>query len=85
MAIHVIYFQPVCFIYLVMCAGIDSFSFNWLQTYLSDEEFKTVFGLTKETFYQQPKWKQDMQKRKLDLFQKYTLLNAGLTKYNYCY
>ncbi|KAF3326165.1 villin-3-like protein [Carex littledalei] len=45
--------------------GID---YKRRETYLSDEEFKTVFGLTKEMFYQQPKWKQDMQKRKLDLF-----------------
>ncbi|KAJ4791689.1 hypothetical protein LUZ62_042935 [Rhynchospora pubera] len=45
--------------------GID---YKRRETYLSDEEFKKVFGLTKEAFYQQPKWKQDMQKRKLDLF-----------------
>ncbi|ONK78389.1 uncharacterized protein A4U43_C02F18270 [Asparagus officinalis] len=45
--------------------GID---YKRRETYLSDAEFETVFGLTKDAFYQQPKWKQDMQKRKLDLF-----------------
>jgi hypothetical protein len=39
-----------------------------LQTYLSDSEFHTVFGITKEEFYQQPRWKQEAQKRKADLF-----------------
>ncbi|CAL9097950.1 unnamed protein product [Musa textilis] len=38
------------------------------EAYLSDAEFETVLGMTKEAFYQQPKWKQDMQKRKVDLF-----------------
>ncbi|XP_020585776.1 villin-2-like [Phalaenopsis equestris] len=45
--------------------GID---YKRREAYLSDEEFQTVFGMTKEAFYQQPKWKQDMQKRKFDLF-----------------
>ncbi|CAK9322854.1 unnamed protein product [Citrullus colocynthis] len=38
------------------------------EAYLSDEEFQTVFGTTKEAFYKLPKWKQDMQKKKADLF-----------------
>ncbi|KAB5551782.1 hypothetical protein DKX38_009093 [Salix brachista] len=38
------------------------------QAYLSGEEFQTVFGVTKEAFYKMPKWKQDMQKKKFDLF-----------------
>lgn len=38
------------------------------QAYLSDEEFQTIFGMTKEAFYKLPKWKQDMQKKKVDLF-----------------
>ena len=38
------------------------------QAYLSDEEFQTVFGMMKEAFYKLPKWKQDMQKKKFDLF-----------------
>ncbi|KAL5995249.1 Caps the barbed end of actin filaments and is able to sever them in a calcium-dependent manner [Asimina triloba] len=35
------------------------------EAYLSDAEFESVLGMTKEAFYQQPKWKQDMQKKKL--------------------
>ncbi|KAG1365448.1 putative Villin-1 [Cocos nucifera] len=38
------------------------------EFYLSDDEFQTIFGMTKEAFYQQPKWKQDLQKKKVDLF-----------------
>lgn len=45
--------------------GID---FKQREAYLSDEEFQTVFGITKEAFYKLPKWKQDMQKKKFDLF-----------------
>ncbi|KAM0951019.1 putative villin headpiece, villin/Gelsolin, ADF-H/Gelsolin-like domain superfamily [Dioscorea sansibarensis] len=45
--------------------GID---YKRREAYLSDEEFQTVLRMTKEAFYQQPKWKQDMQKRKADLF-----------------
>ncbi|KAF6140747.1 hypothetical protein GIB67_035174 [Kingdonia uniflora] len=45
--------------------GID---FKRREAYLSDEEFTTVMGMTKEAFYKQPRWKQDMQKKKVDLF-----------------
>ncbi|KAK1649941.1 hypothetical protein QYE76_067746 [Lolium multiflorum] len=45
--------------------GID---YKRRETYLSDSEFHTVFGITKEEFYQQPRWKQEAQKRKADLF-----------------
>ncbi|CAA0812756.1 Villin-2 [Striga hermonthica] len=45
--------------------GID---FKRREAYLSDEEFKSVLGMTKEAFYKLPKWKQDMLKRKVDLF-----------------
>ncbi|XP_023538892.1 villin-3-like isoform X2 [Cucurbita pepo subsp. pepo] len=38
------------------------------EAYLSDEEFQTIFGTTKEAFYKLPKWKQDMHKKKADLF-----------------
>lgn len=38
------------------------------EAYLSDEEFQTVLRMTKEAFYKLPKWKQDMQKKKADLF-----------------
>ncbi|XVE75601.1 hypothetical protein DITRI_Ditri12bG0106500 [Diplodiscus trichospermus] len=45
--------------------GID---FKRREAYLSNEEFQTVFGMAKEAFYKMPKWKQDMQKKKVDLF-----------------
>ncbi|KAJ1408965.1 Villin/Gelsolin [Sesbania bispinosa] len=38
------------------------------ENYLSEEEFQTVFGMTKEAFSKLPRWKQDMLKRKFDLF-----------------
>ncbi|XP_042394034.1 villin-2-like [Zingiber officinale] len=45
--------------------GID---YKRREVYLSDAEFQNVFGMTRELFNQQPKWKQDVQKRKKDLF-----------------
>ncbi|KAI5682873.1 hypothetical protein M9H77_04101 [Catharanthus roseus] len=45
--------------------GID---FKRREAYLSDEEFEAVLGMTKEAFYKLPKWKQDMTKKKFDLF-----------------
>ncbi|CAI0374945.1 unnamed protein product [Linum tenue] len=45
--------------------GID---FKRREAYLSPEEFESIFGMDKEAFYKQPKWKQDMQKKKVDLF-----------------
>lgn len=45
--------------------GID---FKRREAYLSDEEFQSIFGMNKEAFYKLPRWKQDMQKRKFDLF-----------------
>ncbi|OIS99289.1 PREDICTED: villin-3-like [Nicotiana attenuata] len=45
--------------------GID---FKRREAYLSDEEFESVLGMKKEAFYKLPKWKQDMHKRKVDLF-----------------
>ncbi|XP_019444045.1 PREDICTED: villin-3-like isoform X2 [Lupinus angustifolius] len=38
------------------------------ETYLSDEEFATIFKMTKEAFSKLPRWKQDMLKKKVDLF-----------------
>ncbi|KAF7819033.1 villin-3-like isoform X1 [Senna tora] len=43
-------------------SGID---YKRREAYLSDDEFESVFGMTKEAFYEIPKWKQDMQKKKL--------------------
>ncbi|XP_050230599.1 villin-3 [Mercurialis annua] len=45
--------------------GID---FKRREAYLSEEDFQSIFGTAKEAFYKLPKWKQDMQKRKVDLF-----------------
>ncbi|ONM34480.1 Villin-2 [Zea mays] len=45
--------------------GID---YKRREAYLSDSEFQTVFGMTKDAFYRQPNWKQELQKRKADLF-----------------
>ncbi|KAJ1297074.1 hypothetical protein BS78_01G350200 [Paspalum vaginatum] len=46
-------------------SGID---YKRRETYLSDSEFQTVFSMTKEEFYEQPRWKQELQKKKADLF-----------------
>nr|GMD85703.1 villin-3-like [Ipomoea batatas] len=45
--------------------GID---FKRREAYLSNGEFEAVLGMKKEAFYKLPKWKQDMQKKKADLF-----------------
>ncbi|XP_057783919.1 villin-3 [Salvia miltiorrhiza] len=45
--------------------GID---FKRREAYLSDEEFVSVMGMAKDAFYKLPKWKQDMNKKKVDLF-----------------
>ncbi|KAK7278925.1 hypothetical protein RJT34_23964 [Clitoria ternatea] len=45
--------------------GVD---LNQREAYLSEEDFKTVFGMEKEAFYKLPKWKQDMLKKKFELF-----------------
>ncbi|KAA8517109.1 hypothetical protein F0562_017402 [Nyssa sinensis] len=45
--------------------GID---FKRREAYLSDEEFQAILGMAKEAFYKLPKWKQDIHKRKVDLF-----------------
>ncbi|GJW61343.1 gelsolin domain-containing protein [Tanacetum coccineum] len=45
--------------------GID---FKKRESYLSPEEFEEIFKMTKETFYNFPRWKQDQIKKKVDLF-----------------
>ncbi|XP_047315379.1 villin-2-like isoform X3 [Impatiens glandulifera] len=45
--------------------GID---FKRREAYLSDDEFQSVMEMTKGAFYKLPKWKQDMNKKKADLF-----------------
>lgn len=46
-------------------AGIDP---KKRETYLSSEEFQSVFGMDRKKFYEQPKWKQDLQKKSVDMF-----------------
>ncbi|XP_076881305.1 villin-2-like [Bidens hawaiensis] len=38
------------------------------EVYLSTEEFESYLGMTREDFYKLPKWKQDITKKKVDLF-----------------
>lgn len=38
------------------------------ETYLSEEEFGSLFGMSKSQFYALPKWKQAQRKLDLDLF-----------------
>lgn len=38
------------------------------ETYLSSEEFREKFGMTKDAFYKLPKWKQNKLKMALQLF-----------------
>ncbi|CAH8387648.1 unnamed protein product [Eruca vesicaria subsp. sativa] len=45
--------------------GIDS---KCREAYLSEEEFQSVFGMEKEAFNNLPRWKQDLLKKKFDLF-----------------
>ncbi|XP_075517790.1 villin-3-like [Primulina tabacum] len=45
--------------------GID---YKRREAYLSDKEFQFVLEMTKDAFYKLPKWKQDIYKRKADLF-----------------
>uniref|UniRef100_A0A1J3ISD7 Villin-2 n=1 Tax=Noccaea caerulescens TaxID=107243 RepID=A0A1J3ISD7_NOCCA len=45
--------------------GID---FKRREAYLTEEEFQSVFGMEKEAFNNLPRWKQDLLKKKFDLF-----------------
>ncbi|KAL1225577.1 Villin-3 [Cardamine amara subsp. amara] len=47
---------------------VTRIDFKRREAYLSEEEFKTVFGMEKEAFYKLPRWKQDLLKKKFDLF-----------------
>jgi septin family protein len=39
-----------------------------LEAYLTDEEFEKVFKMTRQKYYEQPKWKQLRQKKEVGLF-----------------
>lgn len=41
---------------------------SMLEAYLTNESFHTVFGIPREEFIDQPKWKQNQQKKKHKLF-----------------
>lgn len=56
------------FLKIIIGLVIMVFICLFIQAYLSEEEFQTVFGTTKEAFYKLPKWKQELQKKKFDLF-----------------
>ncbi|KAI3678039.1 hypothetical protein L6452_37318 [Arctium lappa] len=47
---------------------ITGINYKKREAYLSPEEFEAVFKMTKEAFYQLPRWKQDQNKKKVDLF-----------------
>ena len=40
----------------------------FLQTYLTEEDFLEVFGISVHDYKAMPKWKQDNLKKKVDLF-----------------
>ena len=41
---------------------------SFLQTYLSDEDFQSIFKVDRENFYKQPVWKQRDMKKRVNLF-----------------
>uniref|UniRef100_A0A3Q7JFB7 HP domain-containing protein n=1 Tax=Solanum lycopersicum TaxID=4081 RepID=A0A3Q7JFB7_SOLLC len=47
---------------------VTRIDFKRREAYLSDEEFQSILKMTKESFYKLPKWKQDIHKKKVDLF-----------------
>lgn len=46
----------------------DTWTINFLQAYLSSQEFREKFGMNKDAFYKLPKWKQNKLKMTLQLF-----------------
>ena len=49
-------------------SNLEFSSYINVQSYLSPEDFRKIFGMDSTEFYELPKWKQDMQKRARDLF-----------------
>lgn len=49
-------------------AGVKDIDLNHKEQYLSDDDFKATFKMTKTEFEAQPKWKKDNQKKDKKLF-----------------
>lgn len=61
-------FKFLNFEFLMKASYFFLFLLMYCQAYLSDEEFQSILKMTKESFYKLPKWKQDIHKKKVDLF-----------------
>ncbi|ETW03641.1 hypothetical protein H310_05039 [Aphanomyces invadans] len=51
-----------------LVAGVEGIDLTRKESYLSDAEFKTVFGITRGEFDALPKWKQQAKKKEVRLF-----------------
>jgi len=48
--------------------GIEGLDTNKLEIYLSDQDFLTAMGCSRDEFYKMPQWKQNNKKRMMGLF-----------------
>ncbi|OQR92154.1 villin [Thraustotheca clavata] len=55
------------FTYDQLLAGVDGIDISSKEAYLSDADFKTVFGATRDEFHALPKWKQQAKKKEVKL------------------
>ncbi|KAF0698850.1 hypothetical protein As57867_010487, partial [Aphanomyces stellatus] len=51
-----------------LVAGVEGIDLSRKESYLSDADFKTVFGQTRAEFDAMPKWKQQAKKKEVRLF-----------------
>ncbi|KAG9409371.1 hypothetical protein AC1031_019625 [Aphanomyces cochlioides] len=51
-----------------LVAGVEGIDVTRKESYLSDSDFKTVFGVTRAEFEALPKWKQQAKKKEVHLF-----------------
>ena len=58
---------------------IDGVDWAQREDYLRDDEFKKTFGMERNEFSKLPKWKRQSAKKKVGLFQKYHIVNFGLS------